>query len=50
MRRIYCISEALPTLPINIEDAARSEKEIEEASLVCDCFFGCIFYFCSKLE
>uniref|UniRef100_A0A2P2L3Z0 aspartate--tRNA ligase n=1 Tax=Rhizophora mucronata TaxID=61149 RepID=A0A2P2L3Z0_RHIMU len=34
--KIYCISKAMPTLPINIEDAARSEKEIEEASQVGD--------------
>lgn len=31
MRKIYCISRAVPTLPINIEDASRSEAEIEEA-------------------
>lgn len=30
--KIHCISKALPTLPINIEDAARSEVEIELAS------------------
>lgn len=35
VRKIYCISRAAPNLPINIEDAARSEKEIEEAKLVC---------------
>ncbi|KAL8167413.1 hypothetical protein V2J09_008912 [Rumex salicifolius] len=29
VRRIYCIHRSLPTLPINIEDAARSETEIE---------------------
>ncbi|RWR91562.1 aspartate--tRNA ligase 2, cytoplasmic-like protein [Cinnamomum micranthum f. kanehirae] len=33
VRKIYCISRAAPHLPINIEDAARSEKEIEEAKL-----------------
>ncbi|KAJ8616879.1 hypothetical protein MRB53_013065 [Persea americana] len=33
VRKIYCISRAAPNLPINIEDAARSEKEIEEAKL-----------------
>ncbi|KAK1379581.1 Aspartate--tRNA ligase [Heracleum sosnowskyi] len=27
--KIYCVNKALPTLPINIEDAARSESEIE---------------------
>ncbi|XP_057546833.1 aspartate--tRNA ligase 2, cytoplasmic [Amaranthus tricolor] len=31
VRKIYCINRAVPTLPINIEDAARSEAEIEEA-------------------
>lgn len=31
VRKIYCISKATPTLPVNIEDASRSEKEIEEA-------------------
>ncbi|XP_077238621.1 aspartate--tRNA ligase 1, cytoplasmic-like [Tasmannia lanceolata] len=31
VRKLYCISKAVPNLPINIEDAARSEKEIEEA-------------------
>ncbi|XP_010672510.2 aspartate--tRNA ligase 2, cytoplasmic [Beta vulgaris subsp. vulgaris] len=31
VRKIYCISRAVPTLPINIEDASRSEAEIEEA-------------------
>ncbi|XP_052208913.1 aspartate--tRNA ligase 2, cytoplasmic-like [Diospyros lotus] len=30
-RKIYCISKALPALPVNIEDAARSELEIEKA-------------------
>ncbi|RWR91564.1 aspartate--tRNA ligase 2, cytoplasmic-like protein [Cinnamomum micranthum f. kanehirae] len=34
VRKIYCISRAAPNLPINIEDAARSEKEIEEAKLI----------------
>lgn len=31
LRKIYCVSKALPTLPMNIEDAARSEVEIEKA-------------------
>ncbi|CAH2050360.1 unnamed protein product [Thlaspi arvense] len=35
IRKLYCISKALPTLPINIEDAARSEVEIEKALQVC---------------
>ncbi|MCI27467.1 aspartate-tRNA ligase cytoplasmic-like, partial [Trifolium medium] len=29
--KLYCVSKAVPTLPINIEDAARSEVEIEKA-------------------
>ena len=29
--KVYCVNKALPTLPINIEDAARSEAEIEAA-------------------
>ncbi|KAA8528201.1 hypothetical protein F0562_035548 [Nyssa sinensis] len=31
VRKLYCISKAVPALPINIEDAARSEAEIEKA-------------------
>ncbi|KAK4853834.1 hypothetical protein QYF36_015425 [Acer negundo] len=31
VRKLYCISKAVPNLPINIEDAARSEIEIEKA-------------------
>ncbi|XP_020203910.1 aspartate--tRNA ligase 2, cytoplasmic [Cajanus cajan] len=31
VRKLYCISRAVPTLPINLEDAARSEIEIEKA-------------------
>lgn len=31
VRKLYCVSKAIPTLPINIEDAARSEVEIEKA-------------------
>ncbi|KAK9266563.1 hypothetical protein L1049_021496 [Liquidambar formosana] len=31
VRKIYCVSKAVPNLPINIEDAARSEIEIEKA-------------------
>lgn len=38
VRKIYCINRAVPTLPINIEDAARSEAEIEEALKV-KCYF-----------
>ncbi|TKY58039.1 Aspartate--tRNA ligase 2 [Spatholobus suberectus] len=29
--KLYCVSRAVPTLPINLEDAARSEVEIEKA-------------------
>ncbi|KAH7573931.1 hypothetical protein ACOSP7_007876 [Xanthoceras sorbifolium] len=31
VRKLYCIGKAVPNLPINIEDAARSEIEIEKA-------------------
>ncbi|CAA0838122.1 Class II aminoacyl-tRNA and biotin synthetases superfamily protein [Striga hermonthica] len=31
VRKLYCVNKAIPTLPINIEDAARSEVEIEKA-------------------
>lgn len=31
IRKLYCVSKAAPTLPINIEDASRSEAEIEKA-------------------
>ncbi|KAM0869565.1 hypothetical protein ACQ4PT_040593 [Festuca glaucescens] len=31
VRKVYCISRAIPTLPINLEDAARSEAEFEKA-------------------
>ncbi|CAI8605966.1 unnamed protein product [Vicia faba] len=29
--KLYCVSKAVPSLPINLEDAARSEVEIEKA-------------------
>lgn len=29
--KLHCVNRAVPTLPINIEDAARSEVEIEQA-------------------
>ncbi|XP_010526284.1 PREDICTED: aspartate--tRNA ligase 2, cytoplasmic [Tarenaya hassleriana] len=29
--KLYCVNKALPTLPLNVEDAARSEVEIERA-------------------
>ncbi|GJN34866.1 hypothetical protein PR202_gb23567 [Eleusine coracana subsp. coracana] len=31
VRKIYCISRAIPTLPFSLEDAARSEAEFEKA-------------------
>ncbi|KAF5946638.1 hypothetical protein HYC85_016866 [Camellia sinensis] len=31
LKKLYCISKAVPALPINIEDAARGEIEIEKA-------------------
>lgn len=31
--KLYCVNRAMPTLPINIEDAARSEVEIEQAAV-----------------
>ncbi|KAH6790957.1 Class II aminoacyl-tRNA and biotin synthetases superfamily protein [Perilla frutescens var. frutescens] len=31
VRKLYCVNRAVPTLPIIIEDAARSEVEIEKA-------------------
>ena len=34
VRKLYCISKAIPILPINIEDAARSDVEIEKAEQV----------------
>lgn len=47
VRRIYCIHRAMPTLPINIEDAARSEVEIEKALQVAGFFpfiYQTVFY------
>lgn len=42
MRKLYCVSRAVPNLPINIEDAARSEVEIEKAQQVhCVCVVVC---------
>lgn len=35
VRKIYCISRAIPNLPFNLEDAARSEAEFEKAEQVC---------------
>lgn len=40
VRKLKCVSKAIPTLPINIEDAARSEVEIEAAEKVeFHCFY-----------
>ncbi|XP_073003415.1 aspartate--tRNA ligase 2, cytoplasmic [Typha latifolia] len=33
VRKLYCVNRAIPNLPINIEDAARSETEFEKAEL-----------------
>ncbi|KAJ6813339.1 aspartate--tRNA ligase 2, cytoplasmic-like [Iris pallida] len=33
VRKLYCINRAVPNLPINIEDAARSETEIAKAEM-----------------
>ncbi|KAK9068727.1 hypothetical protein SSX86_012842 [Deinandra increscens subsp. villosa] len=32
VRKIHCVNRAAPVLPINVEDAARSDVEIEKAS------------------
>ncbi|CAN0892315.1 Aspartate--tRNA ligase 1, cytoplasmic [Linum grandiflorum] len=31
VKKLYCLSRAMPTLPIRIEDASRSDQEIEDA-------------------
>ncbi|CAM6122617.1 unnamed protein product [Calypogeia fissa] len=31
VRKVYCISKAMPVLPLNLEDAARSEVDFENA-------------------
>ncbi|KAF8036703.1 hypothetical protein BT93_C2422 [Corymbia citriodora subsp. variegata] len=31
VHKLYCVGKALPTLPINLEDAARSEADIDKA-------------------
>ncbi|XVE94224.1 hypothetical protein REPUB_Repub01dG0263300 [Reevesia pubescens] len=31
VRKVYCVNKAMPNLPINVEDAARSDAEIETA-------------------
>lgn len=30
-RKVYCVSKAVPVLPFNLEDAARSEKDFQKA-------------------
>lgn len=47
VRKVYCISKAMPTLPINIEDAARSEAEIEKALQV---YFVIDLFWCDLLR
>jgi len=49
VRKLYCVNRAVPNLPINIEDAARSEKEFEKAELVSDviALFMLFFYYWS---
>lgn len=34
VRKLYCVNRAVSNLPINIEDAARSEREFEKAEAV----------------
>jgi hypothetical protein len=41
VRKIYCINRATPTLPINLEDAARSEAEFGKAEQVCSMQIMC---------
>ena len=31
VRKLFCVNKAMPALPINVEDAARSDVEIEKA-------------------
>ena len=45
MRKLYCVNRAVPNLPINIEDAARSEKEFEKAELVSDAIALFLLFF-----
>jgi hypothetical protein len=37
VRKLYSVNKAMPSLPINIEDAARSDVEIEKALQVHIC-------------
>lgn len=34
VRKIYCVNRAIPTLPINFEDAARSDTEFAKVEQV----------------
>ena len=43
VKKLYCISKAVPALPINIEDAARGEIEIEKALQVCLYIFSYMY-------
>ena len=37
MTKVYCISKAAVQLPINLEDAARSEVDFQKAEQVVKC-------------
>lgn len=53
VKRLYCVGKAIPTLPINIEDAARSEVEIEKALQVLISFLAfhaCLCVLCTLLQ
>jgi len=34
VRKMYCLSRSLPNLPLVVEDAARSESDIEKSGKV----------------
>ncbi|KAJ0967316.1 hypothetical protein J5N97_024233 [Dioscorea zingiberensis] len=34
VRKLYCVNRAVPNLPFNLEDAARSEREFEKAEAI----------------
>jgi hypothetical protein len=36
VRKVFCISKALAILPLNLEDAARSDVDFENAEKVCE--------------
>ena len=40
VRKLYCVNRAIPNLPISVEDASRSEVEIEKALQV---LMSCVF-------